>query len=103
MLLCSCSTCGLSSNTMALITSDCGEVDGRLRIGLFLELPRRKVYPDYYQVISNPTCVAKVRSSATKEMGCPVDKIGLHHLFRSGPAFASAHYKDIISKEMMQH
>ncbi|KAK0208011.1 SNF2-family ATP dependent chromatin remodeling factor snf21 [Desarmillaria ectypa] len=40
---------------------DCEAEDGRTRRDLFLQLPAKKTYPDYYQLISRPICMTQIQ------------------------------------------
>ncbi|KAG7450799.1 uncharacterized protein BT62DRAFT_1045760 [Guyanagaster necrorhizus] len=40
---------------------DCEAEDGRTRRDLFLQLPAKKTYPDYYQLISRPICMSQIQ------------------------------------------
>ncbi|KAK0456862.1 SNF2-family ATP dependent chromatin remodeling factor snf21 [Armillaria borealis] len=40
---------------------DCEAEEGRTRRDLFLQLPAKKTYPDYYQLISRPICMSQIQ------------------------------------------
>ena len=41
--------------------------DGHSIAEIFLKLPSRKLYPDYYQIITNPTCINQIKKLIEQE------------------------------------
>jgi len=48
----------------------CAQFDGRRLIDIFVTLPSKKDYPDYYKVISEPIDMTTIESKIKSEKVC---------------------------------
>ena len=82
--------------------------DGRYRCDIFLELPSREDYPDYYEAIKNPLClneiVEKINSEAYQNLAQFVSEYDL--IFQNAMTYnveGSLVYEDALFLKQLVH
>lgn len=54
------------SSTLSQVVALQSDVDGHELVGAFLKLPSKKLYPDYYQIVSEPICITDIQKKVAK-------------------------------------